>query len=479
MPDDFSLLTDLYQVTMAQGYWCNGLQDRQACFHLFFRKAPFGASFAIAAGLDSAIEWIEQFQIGPGCVEYLGSLMGNDGKPLFQTEFLQYLSRLRCTLDIDAVPEGIPLMAHEPMLRVQGPLLACQWVESVLLTIVNFQTLIATKAARVCQAAGESSVLEFGLRRAQGIDGALAASRACYIGGCHATSNVLAGKRYGIPVRGTHAHSWVMAFDSELESFQAYARAMPNNCIFLVDTYNTMDGIRNAIRVALQLKENGHRLVGIRLDSGDMTSLSIEARKMLQEAHLPDAVIVASNDLDELEIERMQRHGAQVDVFGVGTKMITAYDQPALGGVYKLGAIRDSNGDWADKIKLSEQWIKVSTPGILNIRRYRSSKSPSIDVVFSESIGAPDKPEGRDIGTGQQTLGLDRFDSYEDLLQPVMRSGERCRAPESLDTIRQRSMVWRAEMPDKVKALTNPARYPVALETRLSDRKWTMLKAHR
>ncbi len=225
----------------------------------------------------------------------------------------------------------------------------------------QLQTLIATKASRIARMAKGAEVLEFGLRRAQGIDGALAASRAAYLGGCHATSNVLAGKIYGIPVRGTHAHSWVMSFDTELEAFHAYADAMPNNCVFLVDTYDTIEGVKHAIEAGLRLKEKGHRLVGIRLDSGDLAALSIQARKLLDDAGFRDAKIVASNDLDERLMESLKNQGAQISVWGVGTKLVTAYDQPALGGVYKLGAIQDEQGHWHPKLKLSEQPIKTST----------------------------------------------------------------------------------------------------------------------
>jgi nicotinate phosphoribosyltransferase len=474
-----SLLTDLYQITMAQGYWDQGTHQRESVFHLFFRKSPFQGSYAIAAGIEPAIDWIRSLRITTSDREFLEDLRGNDGKALFKKEFLRFLMGCRFELDIDAVPEGSPMMAHEPIVRVRGPLLQCQWIESALLNIVNFQTLVATKAARVCLAAGDSSVLEFGLRRAQGIDGSLAASRACYIGGCQATSNVLAGKLYGIPVRGTHAHSWVMSFDTELEAFEAYARSMPNNCIFLVDTYNTLDGVRNAIRVAHQLAEKGHRLVGVRLDSGDMTKLSIEARKMFQEAQLHDAVIVASNDLDEIEIERMRKAGAQIDIWGVGTKLVTAYDQPALGGVYKLSSIQDQHGQWIDKIKLSEQWIKVSTPGILNVRRYRKSNVPLMDVLYSETMGEPAAAQGSDIATGQQSMALDSFDTYEDLLKPILRKGEYVTDLPKLKTIRENAIAWCNELPERIRSLSNPSRYPVAIEESLSKKKMEMMKCYR
>ncbi len=324
---------------------------------------------------------------------YLATLSGNDGRPLFEAAFLDYLRGLRLAVDVDAVPEGTAVFPHEPLVRVRGPMLHCQLLETPLLTIVNFATLVATKAARVALAARGDPVLEFGLRRAQGIDGGLAASRAAYVGGCHATSNVLAGKRFGIPVRGTHAHSWVMSFDDELESFEAYAAAMPNNCVFLVDTYDTLEGVRHAAAVGQRLQAAGHKMVGIRLDSGDLAYLSIEARKILDAAGLADAAILASNDLDERLIESLKQQGATIAVWGVGTKLVTAYDQPALGGVYKLGAIQDDAGAWHHKLKLSEQTAKTSTPGVQQVRRFfHADGSADGDAIFDELTGPPPAP---------------------------------------------------------------------------------------
>ena len=339
-----SLLTDLYQITMAQGYWKLGRAEREAAFHLFFRKSPFQGGYTVVAGLEYIVEYLRQFRFQQDDIDYLAGLQGNDQRPLFQRDFLDYLGNLELCVDVDAIPEGTVVFPHEPLVRIKGPILQCQILETALLNIVNYQTLIATKAARICTATGGQPVLEFGLRRAQGIDGSLAASRAAYLGGCTATSNVLAGKLFGIPVRGTHAHSWVMSFDEELSSFEGYAQVMPNNCVFLVDTYDTLDGVRNAIRVGKQLRENGHEMVGVRLDSGDLAYLSIEARKLLDEAGFNNAAIVASNDLDEHIIASLKDQGATIAVWGVGTKLVTAYDQPALGGVYKLGAMQSGNG---------------------------------------------------------------------------------------------------------------------------------------
>ncbi|MFP6639848.1 MAG: nicotinate phosphoribosyltransferase, partial [Myxococcota bacterium] len=318
-----ALLTDLYQLTMAQGYWRSGRAGDEAVFHLFFRTLPFRGGYAIAAGLASVVERVEAFRFEAEETDYLATLEGNDGQPLFETEFLAYLRLLRFEGDLDALPEATVCFPHEPLLRMRGPIVAAQILETALLNVVNFQTLVATKAARVCQAAQGEPVLEFGLRRAQGVDGALSASRAAYLGGCASTSNVLAGQQYGIPVKGTHAHSWVMLFESELEAFQAYARAMPNNCVFLVDTYDTLRGVECAIEVGRALREEGHELVGIRLDSGDLAALSIEARRLLDGAGFESASIVASNDLDEGAIEELKERGARIGVWGVGTKLAT------------------------------------------------------------------------------------------------------------------------------------------------------------
>src|SRR6185436_18428573 len=340
-PTSLALLTDLYQLTMAYGYWKAGTWDREAVFLLHFRKPPFGSGFTIACGLAPAIEFIERFRFTGDDLEYLASLTGNDGNPLFEREFLDFLHNLELACDVDAIPEGTAVFPHEPLLRVKGPLLQAQLLETPLLNLMNFQTLIATKAARVCLAAQGEPVLEFGLRRAQGIDGAVSASRASYAGGCAATSNVLAGKLFGIPVKGTHAHSWVLSFDSELEAFDTYAEAMPNNCVFLVDTYDTLQGVRHAVEIGRRLRERGHEMVGIRLDSGDLAWLSIQARRILDEEGFPDAQILASSELDEHLIESMKLQGSRIVVWGVGTRLVTGGGDPALGGVYKLTAIRE------------------------------------------------------------------------------------------------------------------------------------------
>jgi nicotinate phosphoribosyltransferase len=469
------LLTDLYQLTMAYGYWKTGRHDQESVFHLFFRQHPFGGGFTVAAGLATVVEYLEILRFAPEDIAYLAGLRGNDEQLLFEPAFLDYLAQMRFGCDVHGIPEGTIVFPHEPLLRVTGPLLQAQLLETALLNIVNFQTLVATKAARINLATRGEPVLEFGLRRAQGIDGALAASRAAYLGGCAATSNVLAGRLFGIPVRGTHAHSWVMCFDDELEAFRAYAQAMPNNCVFLVDTYSTLEGVRHAIEVGKEMRRQGHEMIGIRLDSGDLAWLSIEARRMLDEAGFSKATIVASNDLDEQIIASLKDQGATIGVWGVGTRLITAYDQPALGGVYKLAAIRGRQGDWEYKVKLSEQTIKVSNPGIQQARRYCRNGEAIGDVIFDEQypisgdctmVDPMDMTHRKTIPSG--TPG-------EDLLAPVFCRGQCVYRLPSLEQSRKRLQEQLEMFHAGVKRFVNPHRYPVGLELGLHERKTKLI----
>ncbi len=428
----FGNLTDLYQLTMAYGYWQQGLAERRSVFHLFYRKPPFGDRFAIAAGLPLALDLIERLRFSADDVQYLGGLTGRGGRPLFTEPFLNYLQRLRFTGDVYAIPEGEAVFPHEPLLRIEAPLIQAQLLETALLTIMNFSTLIATKAARLRAAAGpDDSLLEFGLRRAQGIDGGLTGSRAAYLGGCDATSNVWAGQYYGIPVRGTHAHSWVMVHDTEPEAFAAYAEAMPHNCTLLVDTYDTVEGVKNAIEVGRQLRKDGHDLAGIRLDSGDLAALSIAARQLLDEAGFTETAIVASNDLDEYRIAELKAAGAPITVWGVGTRLATAYDQPALGGVYKLAAIANEAGELEDRIKLSEQRIKTSLPGRLQVRRFTeaATRSPLGSLIYDVDAGPAS-------GFATGTPVYLRAAQTSDLLQPYIVAGEAVASPTPLSEAR-------------------------------------------
>jgi nicotinate phosphoribosyltransferase len=475
--EPLGLLTDLYQLTMAYGYWKTQRHEQEAVFHLYFRKQPFGGGYAVACGLSAAVEWLQTLRFTPDDVSYLATLTGNDGKPLFEAGFLDYLGALQFTCSVDAMPEGTAVFANEPLLRVQGPLLQCQIIETALLDVINFQTLIATKAARVCAAARGDTVLEFGLRRAQGVDGALSATRASYVGGCSATSNVLAGRLFGVPVKGTHAHAWVMAFGDELEAFRAYADAMPNNCVFLVDTYDTLQGVRHAVTVGHELRARGHELAGIRLDSGDLAYLSIEARKILDESGFPNAAVVASNDLDEHLITSLKAQGATIGVWGVGTRLVTAYDQPALGGVYKLAAIRSPNGEWQHRIKLSEQAAKISTPGIQQVRRYSRDGLFLADMIYDVSNANTSHHIVDPMDATRQKTFTDDV-SHEDLLVPIFRAGVLVKPLPDIHEARQRCLSQMAALHAGVRRFDNPHQYPVGLERGLHElRTHLILKA--
>ncbi len=454
---------------MAYGYWKSGVANRETVFHLFFRQHPFGGGVSIACGLEHVIDFLDRFQFTPDDLAYLATLTGNDQKPLFEEDFLTYLGTLKFDCDVDAIPEGTTVFPHEPLVRVRGNIIPCQILETPLLNIINFQTLIATKAARICLATGGDPVLEFGLRRAQGIDGALAASRAAYIGGCSATSNVLAGKYFDIPVKGTHAHSWVMCFDTEIEAFEQYANAMPNNCVFLVDTYDTLPGVQRAIEVGKRLRATGHELIGIRLDSGDLAFLSIEARRMLDDAGFPDAHIIASNDLDEHIIASLKTQGATIGIWGVGTKLATAYDQPAMGGVYKLSAVRKPDHTWQYKVKLSEQSLKVSNPGIQQIRRFTLDDEFIADMIYDVPTGVTDQREIVDPMDMTRRKIIPPDAKHTDLLVPIMRTGRTVYKRPNIHDIRKHAQQQLSRFHAGVKRFVHPHEYPVGLERSLFD----------
>jgi nicotinate phosphoribosyltransferase len=464
------LLTDLYQLTMAQGYFSAGVTRDEACFHLFFRENPFGGGFSVACGLEQAVDYLEGLRFTSDDIAYLSTLKGSDGGLLFSAEFLRWLSNLAFTCDVDAIPEGTAVFPGEPLLRVRGPIAQCQIVETALLNRINFQTLVATKAARVRLAAEGDSVVEFGLRRAQGPDGGLSASRAAYIGGCDATSNTQAGQRFGIPVSGTHAHSWVMAFDSEREAFRAYAEAVPNNVVLVIDTYDTLQGARTAVEVGLELRERGHELVGVRIDSGDLAWLSKRVRAILDEGGFPKAKIVASNELDEHLITSLKVQGAAIDVWGVGTKLATSWDQPALGGVYKLSAIRRQGGTWTPRIKLSEQTSKVTTPGVLGVRRYRDDAGRLAgDMVYDESAAREATTIMVDPADATRRKSFSAGDSFVELLVPVFRGGGRVYSVPPIEDVRDHCLSCIGELDSSITRFLNPHSYPVGLEQGLYD----------
>ncbi|WP_462134813.1 nicotinate phosphoribosyltransferase [Slackia piriformis] len=477
----YALLTDLYQLTMAQGYWANGKLDEEACFHMFFRENPFKGGFAIACGAAQLAEMIDGFAFSDEDVAYLGSLQAPGGGPLFDEGFLAYLREMRLTLDVDAVREGTVVFPMEPIVRVTGPILQCQLLETALLCCMNFQTLIATKAARVCLAA-QAPVAEFGLRRAQGAGGALWASRAAVVGGCASTSNVLAGKMFDIPVSGTHAHSWVMAFDGEIEAFRAYAKTFPKNCILLVDTYDVKQGIEHAIEVGLEMRAQGERLAGIRIDSGDLAWLARYARERLDAAGLVDCGIVLSNDLDEYTIKSIRDQGADVMSWGVGTKLACAYDQPSLGGVYKLSATRVAGCKaWSNRLKVSEQSSKLTLPGVLDVRRYSFADGRIAgDMVFD--VNEPVDGEGAiidpaDILRQKKLAGY----AFETLLYPLARRGVSVLSDEERSALaaRERTAAGISRLDESQKRFLNPHSYPVGLEAGLWHRRASMAAALR
>jgi nicotinate phosphoribosyltransferase len=464
-----ALTTDLYEVTMACGYWRAGVSDHDAAFNVVFRENPFGGEFTVACGLAQVIDFVRDFQFREDEITYLATQRGNDHKPLFDAAFLDYLRGLRLTCNIDAMPEGTPVFPDEPLIRVCGPIIQCQLLETVLLTILNFQSLIATKAARVCRAAGNGEVIEFGLRRAQGVDGGLSAARAAYIGGCAGTSNLQAGERFGIPVSGTQAHSWIMFFETETEAFQTYAKVMPNNCVFLVDTYNSIEGTRRAIEVAKQLRKEGREMIGVRLDSGDRVTLSIQARKLLDQAGFADARIVCSGDLDEFAIAEMKQRGAKIDIWGVGTKLTTGQPDAALGGIYKLGATRPPDGKWRYRIKLSDEPAKTSCPGLLQVRRYSDANGRFVaDAIYEidHEIRAPCAIF--DIATNARSE-ISASDSYSDLLVPIFQQGELVYRVPDIHESRQCTRKQLSFLPPEVLRLEKPERYHVGLESSLHD----------
>lgn len=474
-----ALHTDFYQLTMAYGYWKEGLKDKEAVYHLHFRKNPFQGGFAIACGLEAAIDFIRDFKFDLSDLQYLSTLLDVRGERTFPDEFLQYLGNLRFSVDVDAMPEGTAVFPQEPLLRVSGPIIECQLLESPLLNLINFSTLVATKGARVALAAKGDPVLEFGMRRAQGIDGALTASRAAYIGGCHATSNVLAGKLFDIPVKGTHAHSWIMAFEEEVDSFYAFADALPGNTVFLVDTYNTLDGVKKAIEVGNALKEKGRPFLGIRLDSGDLAYLSIEARRMLDEAGFPDAEIYASNELDETVIQELKQQGARIAVWGVGTKLATAKDQPALDGIYKLSAVRDPGGEWDFKLKLSEQMIKISNPGILDVKRFYHQGRFIADAIYDKSLLSGQTWNLVDPLDPTREKTLEPHVENVDLLQPIFRRGKLVYESPTIQELRARTLSQLEQLHPGTRRFLNPHLYVVGMEANLYAKKVALIKAIR
>lgn len=478
MKENLTLLTDLYELTMMQAYFNNKHKNETVVFDAFYRSNPFGSGYAICCGVDQVVEYIKDLHFDRSDIDYLSGL------GIFSADFIDYLKDFRFSGDIYAIPEGSVIFPREPMIKVIAPIMEAQLVETAILNIINHQSLIATKASRVCYAAQGDGVMEFGLRRAQGPDAGTYGARAAVIGGCIATSNVLAGKLFDIPVKGTHAHSWIMSFGDEYTAFKKYAELYPSACILLVDTYDTLkSGVPNAIRVFTEMRESGIELknYGIRLDSGDLAYLSKEARKMLDKAGFEDAVISASNDLDEHLIESLKQHqGAKITSWGVGTNLITAKDCPSFGGVYKLAAIM-KNGKFEPKIKLSENTEKITNPcnkKIIRVYEKAANKIKAdliclVEESFSESddlvlFDSKESWKKTVMKAGTYTL--------RELMIPLFIKGKCVYEPKPVMEIRDYCLSELDTLWSETRRLVNPHDVYVDLSRKLYDVKMNLLR---
>ena len=463
------MLTDLYQLTMINGYYQCGAKNQMACFDLFYRGSN-GYSYAIAAGLDQAIDYIENLHFDDDDIDYLRSLN------IFGEDFLAELKGFRFTGSMRAVPEGTLVFPNEPILTIIAPMFEAQLVETALLNLINHQTLIATTASRLTECT-KANISEFGLRRAQGPDAGLYGARAAYIGGCRSTSNVLAGQMFGIEIKGTHSHSWVMSFPTELDAFEAYAKVYPDNCLLLVDTYDTLkSGVPNAIKVFKKLREGGHKPLGIRLDSGDLAYLSRESRKMLDEAGFPDAKIFVSNDIDEKVLLSLAQQEAKIDVYGIGTKLITSFNNAALGGVYKLSAIEDEKGNMTPKIKVSNSHGKTTNPGVKKIVRIYTDGMAMADLIcladdtFDTSVPLT-------IFHPEQTYKKTTFENYEvkELMVDIFKDGKLVYERPSLVEIGKYCDKSKAEFFPEYRRVVNTQEYKVDLSENMWNLKQKLL----
>ena len=473
---DLTLLTDLYELTMMQGYYEKG-QNETVIFDVFFRQNPNNNGYSVCAGLDQVIDYIKNLNFTYEDVDYLRSL------GIFKEDFLHYLSGFHFSGDIYAIPEGTVIFPKEPILKVIAPIMEAQLVETAILNILNHQCLIATKTSRIVFAANGDGIMEFGLRRAQGPDAGLYGARAAMIGGCIGTSNVLAGKLFDVPVMGTHAHSWIMSFPDEYTAFKTYADLYPDNCTLLVDTYDTLkSGVPNAIRVFREYKESGKtfKKYGIRLDSGDLAYLSKEARKMLDDAGFSDASICASNDLDEYLLHDLKVQGAAIDSWGVGTNLITSKDCPSFGGVYKLAAIQSENGEFVPKIKISENTEKITNPGNKTIYRIYDKATGKIKadlICFADETF--DASEDLLLFDPKDTWKKNRLPggSYtmREILVPIFRNGECIYKSPSVREIAKYCAEEKGTLWEETKRLFYPHRVYVDLSTRLYNAKKELL----
>lgn len=471
---NLTLLTDLYQLTMMNGYYLKGRHEQIAVFDVFFRQNDL-ITYSLAAGLEQVVDYVLNLNFGDDEIEYLRS------QKLFDEGFLNYLKNLKFTGDLYSVPEGTPVFPGEPILTVRAPIVQAQLVETAILNMLNHQTLIATKAAKICHAAKGDSVMEFGLRRAQGPDAGIYGARAAIIGGCGSTSNVLAGQMFNVKISGTHSHSWVMNFPSEYEAFKAYAEIYPDAALLLVDTYNTLkSGVPNAIKVFNELKAAGKKPLGIRLDSGDLAYLSKEARKMLDAAGFENTLICASGDLDEHSINSLKQQGAKINLWGVGTKLITSEEMPALGGVYKLSAMIDEKGEITPKIKLSDNSAKITNPGFKSIYRVFVNGMAEADVIFlrGEKFDAS-KP--LTLYHPTERWKSITFENYElkEITQKIIENGKLVYKLPALKEIAAYSQKQLDGFWEEYKRLDYPHIYKVDLSDELYALKTSMIKSIR
>ena len=469
-----ALFTDFYELTMAQGYWKRGIFEHRVAFDYFFRRQPFAGGYSVFAGLGTLLESLEGYRFSPDDIAYLASLK------IFEKGFLEYLENFAFSGDILSVREGEIVFPQEPLVRVEGNLIQAQIVEGLILNTLNFQSLIATKAARVWLASGRGNIMEFGLRRAQGADGAMSASRAAFIGGAFGTSNTLAGKEFGMPVLGTMAHSWVMSFPSELEAFRAYAEIYPTNAVFLIDTYNTLEsGTENAIIVGGELAAKGHSF-GVRLDSGDIDYLSRKVRERLDAAGFPEAKIVVSNELDENIIEHLVASKAPIDTWGVGTKLVTGGEEAAFTGVYKLSSMRSGSTD-KPVMKVSDNPEKTTNPGRKRLYRlYDDNTTARLDLIALEDEAPPEAGApivaNHPLGDYRHLTIVPR--KVEPLLSTVMSGGRKVDGLPGIGES-QRFFVERLEAFDSTYLrLLNPHIYKVSISTKLKDTKQTLINRY-
>jgi len=473
--ENSALLTDFYSLTMAQGFWKNNRAEG-AVFEMFFRHQPFESGYSIFAGLGTLLERLINFSFSDEDIEYLKNLN------FFEEGFINFLKNFRFKGSLWAMDEGTVVFPHEPLIRVEGSLIECQIIEGMLLNIINFQTLIATKACRVWLASGKGQIMEFGLRRAQGPDGAISASRAAYIGGANGTSNVIAGKKFGIPVMGTMAHSWVMSFDSEEEAFNAYANMYPEKSIFLIDTYDTLNsGIRNAIKVGKKITYQGNNF-GVRLDSGDIQYLSTEVRRHLDEAGLTKAFITVSNDLDEKIIETLVKDGAPVNSWGVGTRLVTGGSDSAFTGVYKLAALKKKSGTFP-VMKFSDNPEKTTNPGIKQVWRIKDKNGSAVSDVLGIDDGTDTIKEGHRYSFWHPSADYRHFQhvidgNAEPLLKKRMESGVIGVKQPSLAEIKAYSASDIDCFDSTYKRLLNPHVYKVSITEKLRNLKLELIQKH-